>query len=1136
MNDKRRGMRFISFSAAAACLLGSLNIAPFEIIEVSAADKSAFTITQEMKIGWNLGNTLDSYSDTASGLDTETCWGNPKTTKAMIDAVKAKGFNTVRVPTTWFQHLDGSNNIDSAWMARVKEVVDYAIDNDMYVILNLHHENWIDRPDLGSAYDEMKPKFIKVWTQIATAFKDYDQHLIFESMNEPRAKGTDHEWWGPQQSEVDTINRLNADFVNTVRSIDSPYRDSRLLMIPGYCASSDATMISQISVPQDNFVAVSIHAYVPYDFTMNTAVGDHSTFTESYSASLQQTLDNIRSTFISKNIPVVIGEFGTSNFNNTDARVKWAEAYISTTKSYGIPCVLWDNNVISNPSGAGECHGYLNRSSLTWYSESEPVVNKMMEVLGISSTNAPAPSSGTQIQYTEPAANNNSGTSAAQSTGSGFHVSGQKILDANGNEFIMRGINVAHTWYQGYTEQTLKAAAAKGCNTVRVVCADGGQWSKTSASEIQQIIGWCKENKLVCVLEAHDATGSDNISDVVAAANYWAEMKDILNANKDYVILNIANEWVGTWDSSTWSQGNQQAIKIVRDAGIKNMIMIDAAGWGQYANAVKEQGKNVFNSDPDKNTVFSIHFYGTAGKDAGTIKNNIDGALSSGAPVLAGEFGYNHSDGDVDEAYLMSYCDEKGLGYLAWSWKGNGGGVEYLDLVNDWDGNSLTEWGQIFFSTMKGSKPASVYTGGTPAAQAPVQQTTQAPVQQATQAPAQQTQTPSQSTGSGFHVSGQKILDANGNEFIMRGINVAHTWYQGYTEQTLKAAAAKGCNTVRVVCADGGQWSKTSASEIQQIIGWCKENKLVCVLEAHDATGSDNISDVVAAANYWAEMKDILNANKDYVILNIANEWVGTWDSSTWSQGNQQAIKIVRDAGIKNMIMIDAAGWGQYANAIKEQGKNVFNSDPDKNTVFSIHFYGTAGKDAGTIKNNIDGALSSGAPVLAGEFGYNHSDGDVDEAYLMSYCDEKGLGYLAWSWKGNGGGVEYLDLVNDWDGNSLTEWGQIFFNAMKGSKPASVYTGGTSSQSSSQTPVQQTTQAPTNAPAQTPVMLGDANCDNMINVADAVAILQFVANQSKYPLGEQGTRNADCDGVSGITGNDAIAVQKYDAGIIKSFS
>ena len=128
---------------------------------------------------------------------------------------------------------------------------------------------------------------------------------------------------------------------------------------------------------------------------------------------------------------------------------------------------------------------------------------------------------------------------AKQSSGAGFHVQNQKIVDANGNEFVMRGINVAHTWYPGYTEQTIKAVAAKGCNTVRVVCADGGQWSKTSASDLEKIIGWCKANKLVCVVEAHDATGSDNISDVTAAAMYWTEMKDILNANRDYVILTL---------------------------------------------------------------------------------------------------------------------------------------------------------------------------------------------------------------------------------------------------------------------------------------------------------------------------------------------------------------------------------------------------------------------------------------------------------------------------------------------------------------------------------------------------------------------------------------------------------------------
>ena len=853
MENRKSMKRVISFSAAAICLLSSLRIAPASEFEAYAASNmSASQITQDMKIGWNLGNTLDAYGGNAKGVGTETSWGNPKTTKAMIDAVKAKGFNTVRVPTTWFNHLDGSNNIDPAWMARVKEVVDYAIDNNMYVILNLHHENWVDRADLGTAYNEMKPKFTKIWSQIADAFKSYDQHLIFESMNEPRAKGTNHEWWGPQQNEVDTINKLNQDFVKLIRSSDSANNKNRLLMIPGYCASADQTMFSKIQVPNDKMVAISIHAYVPYDFTMNTAVSDHSSFTSKYSNDLSSTLANIKNTFTSKGIPVVIGEFGTSNFGNTQARVKWAEQYIKTTKEMGVPCVLWDNNVINAPSSAGECHGYLNRSNLTWYKESEPVVNKMMEVLGVSSSNppanttAPAPNNnettttigeeedktikypftisgndrngtfkvtftgtpnsfsngcigyannsewekiewegstdgngnlvievpmskipagvtGGEIQIwwhdgdikmtdykvgsgnSQPAATtpvtppNNDTTPTnqqPQTASDGFHVSGQKIVDANGNEFIMRGVNVAHAWFQSNTEQTLKAVAAKGCNTVRVVCADGAKWTKTSENELKKIIGWCRENKLVCVLEAHDATGSDKVDDIVAAAKYWAGNKDVLNANRDIVILNIANEWVGKWDSANWAKGSTEAIKVVRNAGIKNMIMIDAAGWGQYGTAIKEKGKDVFNSDPDKNTVFSIHFYGTAGKNAQTIKDNLDGALTSGAPVLAGEFGYKHSDGDVDEIALMNYCEQKGLGYLAWSWKGNGGGVEYLDLTNDWDGKNLTEWGKIFFGAMKNSKPASVFGQSQPVQTQPIQ--TQPPQTQPIQTQPQQ--------------------------------------------------------------------------------------------------------------------------------------------------------------------------------------------------------------------------------------------------------------------------------------------------------------------------------------------------------------------------------------------------------------
>ena len=381
--------RFVSVSAAAATILCSLNIAPVSIFEADAADvMKPFEITQNMKIGWNLGNTLDATASNingelaSAGLETETCWGNPKTTQELIDAVKAKGFNTVRVPTTWFQHLDENNKIDPAWMARVKEVVDYCIKDDMYVILNVHHENWVNRADLGTAYDEMHTKLMAIWQQIGTEFANYDQHLIFECMNEPRAKGTTHEWWGPLDSEVDTINKLNADFVELIRSIDSPYKDTRLLMIPDYCASADKSIYSKLVVPDDDYVAVSIHAYSPYNFTMNNGEGGyHETFTGSFQTELEGILQSLRDTFIEKDIPVIIGEFGSSNFDNLDARIAWADTYLTNAKKYGIPCVLWDNNTISNPKDPGECHGYLNRANLSWYSESVGVVDKMMSVL-----------------------------------------------------------------------------------------------------------------------------------------------------------------------------------------------------------------------------------------------------------------------------------------------------------------------------------------------------------------------------------------------------------------------------------------------------------------------------------------------------------------------------------------------------------------------------------------------------------------------------------------------------------------------------------------------------------------------------------------------------------------------------------
>lgn len=305
----------------------------------------------------------------------------------------------------------------------------------------------------------------------------------------------------------------------------------------------------------------------------------------------------------------------------------------------------------------------------------------------------------------------------------------------------------------------------------------------------------------------------------------------------------------------------------------------------------------------------------------------------------------------------------------------------------------------------------------------------------------------------GFYVSGTTVYDANGNPFEMRGVNIPHAWFTSNTETSIRAAASLGANTVRVVLSDGDKWNYTPYSEVSNIIDWCKENKLICILEVHDGTGDDNTTSLNNAVTYWIGMKDLLNANTDYVIVNIANEWYGSWDGSEWASGYQSAIKNLRNAGINNMLMVDCAGWGQYPDSIKYYGNSVFNADSHRNTVFSIHMYEYAGGDATTVKTNIDNALSIGVPVVIGEFGGHHSNGDVDEYTIMSYCEAKNVGYLGWSWKGNGSDLSYLDIAESWDGSSLTDWGNTLFYDTNGIKntavTCSVYGGSSSSGSSS---------------------------------------------------------------------------------------
>ena len=382
--------------------LGDINAQALSGDTLKNADTEA--ILEDMGLGWNLGNSLDATG--GSGLDTETSWSNPKTTQALIDKVKSLGFNTVRVPVSWGKHVSGDNyTIDSAWLARVKEVVDYCYKNDMYVILNIHHDTKSSASASGagyyprsSAYSSSEKFVTSVWSQVAEYFKDYDYHLIFETLNEPRLIGTGYEWWFNKWSipsevkdAIDCINKLNQKAVDTIRNTGSNNR-GRLIMCPGYDASIDGATVSGFKLPTDisgnkNRIAVSVHAYSPYNFAMNVGSGSTSTYTSSIKSELRDLFSTLKSNFRDKGIPVVIGEFGSTDKNNTAERVKWATDYTALAKKNNIPCVLWDNNAFAVYNGSSivlnsEYHGYINRKNNTVTSPAKDVIEALMKPYG----------------------------------------------------------------------------------------------------------------------------------------------------------------------------------------------------------------------------------------------------------------------------------------------------------------------------------------------------------------------------------------------------------------------------------------------------------------------------------------------------------------------------------------------------------------------------------------------------------------------------------------------------------------------------------------------------------------------------------------------------------------------------------
>jgi len=339
--------------------------------ELTIADISPMDLVADMKIGWNLGNTLDATG--GIGIASERAWGNPKTTQEMIDKILDAGFNVIRLPITWDGHFGAAPEykIHDIWLQRVKEVVDYAYNKGAYVIINTHHEEWYMPTEENKVANG--EQIVALWTQIAEYFKDYDEHVIFEGLNEPRLRGTSKEWSGDSKAS-EVINYWEQLFVDAVRATGGN-NTLRHLMITGYAASSSRDNLAKIKLPEDDKLIVSVHAYTPYNFALNTK-GTSTWDVAKDARDIDSLMKTINDLFISKGIPAIIGEFGAMNKENEAERVEWATYYLTKAKEIGVPCVWWDNGAFS---GNGENFGLLDRRKLEYpYPE---LLDAMMKVV-----------------------------------------------------------------------------------------------------------------------------------------------------------------------------------------------------------------------------------------------------------------------------------------------------------------------------------------------------------------------------------------------------------------------------------------------------------------------------------------------------------------------------------------------------------------------------------------------------------------------------------------------------------------------------------------------------------------------------------------------------------------------------------
>ncbi|MEV0728205.1 cellulase family glycosylhydrolase [Polymorphospora sp. NPDC050346] len=312
----------------------------------------AMATVAAMEPGWNLGNTFDAIPD-------ETAWGNPRTTRALLQHVRSQGYNSIRIPVTWSNHHGPAPayTIDAAWMNRIREVVDWSLAEGFYVMINLHHDSWQWINGYPGDRTTVMNRYTALWTQIAGTFRDHSSKLVFESINEPQFAGTSGD-----EENYEVLHELNAEFVHLVRR-SGANNATRLLVLPTLHTNADQgrldALVSTLDQLDDPNLAATIHFYGFWPFSVNIAGGTR------YDATVEQDLigifDRAYDTFVSRGIPVIIGEWALLNYDHNRPGViergeflKFLEAVGHHARTRQLTTMLWD---------AGQ---FLNRNELRW--------------------------------------------------------------------------------------------------------------------------------------------------------------------------------------------------------------------------------------------------------------------------------------------------------------------------------------------------------------------------------------------------------------------------------------------------------------------------------------------------------------------------------------------------------------------------------------------------------------------------------------------------------------------------------------------------------------------------------------------------------------------------------------------------